>query len=54
MTKEEAINFLKENIQTQNLVKHSLAVGAIMKALAEKFGKDPEKWEICGLLHDID
>lgn len=54
MTKEEAINFLKENIQTQNLIKHSLAVGAIMRALAEKFGEDPEKWEICGFLHDID
>jgi len=54
MTKEEAINLLKENIQTQNLIKHSLAVGAIMKALAERFGEDQEKWEICGLLHDID
>jgi len=54
MTKEEAINFLKENIQTQNLIKHSLAVGAIMKALAERFNQEANKWEICGLLHDID
>ncbi|MCD6410404.1 HDIG domain-containing protein [bacterium] len=54
MTKEEAINFLKENIQAQNLIKHSLAVGAIMKSLAERFGENSEKWETCGLLHDID
>ena len=54
MKREEAIKLLKEYIQTPNLIKHSLAVGAIMKALAEKFGEDQEKWEICGLLHDID
>jgi len=52
--REEAIKLLEEHIQTPNLIKHSLAVGAIMKALAEKFGEDQEKWEICGLLHDID
>lgn len=54
MRKEEALNLLKENIKTPNLVKHSLAVGAIMRGLAEKFQEDKEKWEICGLLHDID
>lgn len=54
MTKEEAIKLLEENIKTPNLIKHSLAVGAIMKALAENFGEDKEKWEICGILHDID
>lgn len=54
MKKEEALKILEENIQNNNLRKHSLAVGAIMKALAEYFGKDPTKWEICGLLHDID
>ncbi|MCD5396401.1 MAG: HDIG domain-containing protein [Candidatus Pacebacteria bacterium] len=54
MTKEEAVKILKENIQTKNLIKHSLAMGAIMKVLAEKFGEDKEKWELCGILHDID
>lgn len=54
MTREEAIKILKKNIQTKNLIKHSLAVGAIMGALAERFGRDKEKWEIAGLLHDID
>lgn len=54
MTREEAINLLKEKIKNQNLIKHSLAVAAVMRELAEKFGEDKEKWAIAGLLHDID
>ena len=50
----EALNLLKENIKNQNLVKHSLAVGEAMKSLAEYFREDTQKWEVCGLLHDID
>ena len=54
MKREEALKLLKENLKNQNLIKHSLAVEAAMKELAEKFGEDVEKWGICGLLHDID
>lgn len=52
--KEKISNLLKENIKNENLIKHSLAVGAAMKALANYFKEDEDKWEICGLLHDID
>ncbi len=54
MERERALELLKANIKNQNLVKHSLAVEAGMKALAEYFNEDSEKWGICGLLHDID
>lgn len=54
MTREEALNLLKENLKNKNLIKHSLAVEAGMKALAEYFKEDKEKWGLCGLLHDID
>jgi putative nucleotidyltransferase with HDIG domain len=54
MKREAALNLLKENIKNQNLIKHSLAVEAAMRDLAEYFGQDIEKWGICGLLHDID
>lgn len=54
MHTEEASNLLKRHIKTPNLIKHSLAVGAAMKKLAKHFGEDEEKWEACGLLHDID
>ena len=48
------LEFLKEYLSNQNLIKHSLAVKAIMEELAEHFGEDKEKWGTAGLLHDID
>lgn len=54
MEKEKALSLLKKNLKNQNLIKHSLAVEAAMRELAEHFGEDKEKWGICGLLHDID
>jgi putative nucleotidyltransferase with HDIG domain len=54
MEREKILNLLKENLRNQNLIKHSLAVEAGMRALARYFGEDEEKWAITGLLHDID
>jgi len=54
MEREAALNLLRENLKNKNLVKHSLAVEAAMRDLAEHFNKDIEEWGICGLLHDID
>ena len=54
MDKKQAIKFLKKKVETDNLRKHSLAVGAAMKALADHFGEELEQWEVCGILHDID
>ena len=54
--RERAIQLLNEHIENKNLIKHSLAVGALMKALAKHFGKEDEiqNWELAGLLHDMD
>lgn len=54
MTREEGLKLLKENLANQNLIKHCLAVEAIMRVLASQFGEDVEKWGLAGLLHDID
>ncbi len=54
MKREEAYKLVKENIKQKNLVKHCLAVEAVMKRLAEHFNEDVEKWTLAGLLHDID
>lgn len=54
MNRETAFKLVKEKIQNQNLVKHSLAVEVCTKALARNFNEDEEKWGIAGLLHDID
>jgi putative nucleotidyltransferase with HDIG domain len=54
ITRDQALELLTTHIQNQNLVRHCLAVGATMKALAQKLDGDPEMWEIMGLIHDAD
>ena len=54
MTRDKALELLKENLSNQNLIKHCFAVEAIMRALAHHFNEDEEKWGLTGLLQDID
>lgn len=52
--REEALYLLREFTKNENLVKHALAVEAAMRAYAEKFNGDTERWAVVGLLHDFD
>lgn len=54
MTREEAFELVKSLVKNENLVKHHLAVEAVMRALAQRFGEDEETWGLVGLLHDAD
>ena len=54
MTREEALDSIKANVENENLIKHMLATEAIMRTLAKRFGEDEEEWGLTGLLHDID
>jgi len=54
MDRERALAELKARLVTKNLIKHSLAVEAIMRKLAAYFQEDIELWGLAGLLHDID
>ena len=54
MTREEALDSIKVNVDNENLIKHMLATEAIMRALARYLGEDEEEWGLAGLLHDID
>ncbi len=54
MTREEALDSVRANVENENLVKHMLATEAIMRALAKRLGEDEEEWRLTGLLHDID
>ncbi len=54
MTREEALNSIKANVENANLIKHMLAAEAIMRVLAKRLGEDEEEWGLTGLLHDID
>ena len=50
----DALALLREHNTNDSLVKHGIAVGAGTRAYARKFGEDELKWQIAGLLHDID
>ncbi|MCX7641018.1 MAG: HDIG domain-containing protein [Elusimicrobiales bacterium] len=54
MIKEDAIELLKIFVKNENLIKHCIATGAVMKNLAKKLGFNELKWELAGILHDID
>ncbi|UCF37105.1 MAG: HDIG domain-containing protein [Acidobacteriota bacterium] len=52
--RETAWELLTEYTENPNLLKHAIAVEASMRAYAEKFGEDAEKWAVVGLIHDFD
>lgn len=54
ISRQQAIELLKENIKNENMIKHSLASESIMSALAERLNEDKNKYAMAGLLHDID
>ncbi len=54
MTREEALDSVRINVENVNLVRHMLATEAVMEALARRFGEDEEEWGLTGLLHDVD
>ncbi len=45
---------MKQYLRNERMVKHCLAVEAIMRALARRLGEDEGLWGLVGLLHDID
>jgi putative nucleotidyltransferase with HDIG domain len=54
MSRAEDLALVREYTSNEALVRHMLAVEAAMRAYAEKFGEDVEKWGQVGLLHDFD
>jgi len=53
-TREEALALLKQYNQSEALIKHGLAVEAVMRYCARKRGQDEEQWGVIGLVHDLD
>lgn len=54
MDRESGLELLQKHLKNENLVKHSLAVEAIMRGVAERLEQDVELFGLAGLLHDID
>jgi predicted hydrolase (HD superfamily) len=53
-TREQAWRLLNEYNKNESLIKHALAVEAVMRYCARKRGEDEEKWGVIGLVHDLD
>lgn len=53
-TREEAYELLTKYTKTDSLIKHALAVEAVMGHFAGLYGEDVEKWKVIGLIHDLD
>jgi putative nucleotidyltransferase with HDIG domain len=53
-TREEAWELVVEYTDSQNLIRHMLAVEASMRAYARKYGEDEDLWGTVGLIHDFD
>lgn len=54
MTRDQALALIKSSVPNKNLVKHMIACAACMRAMALRHGYDPDRWELAGLLHDLD
>ena len=53
-SRDETLAIMHEYTASDSLRKHMLSVEAGMRAYAEKFGEDPDRWGIAGLIHDFD
>ncbi len=54
MTREEALKLYKKYNSSESLLRHSLAVEAVMRRFARELGYDEDFWGVVGILHDID
>jgi predicted hydrolase (HD superfamily) len=58
ITKEQALALIREHVTNENIIKHMLALAAVMGALYDHLrpadGSIREEWYMAGLLHDGD
>ncbi len=53
-TRQEAFELLCKLNSNESLIKHALAVEAVMRHMARKHGENEEMWGVIGLVHDLD
>jgi putative nucleotidyltransferase with HDIG domain len=54
LTRDAALDLMHDYTASEALRKHMYAVELAMRAMAERYGADPEEWGVVGLLHDFD
>jgi putative nucleotidyltransferase with HDIG domain len=52
--REAALALMREYTASESLRHHMLSVEAAMRAYAEHYGEDVERWGLAGLMHDFD
>ena len=52
--REDAYRLLTQYNENEGLIRHALAVEAVMRHFARNLGEDEEKWGVVGLVHDLD
>ena len=52
--RDDALALMQEYTQSESLRKHMLAVEAAMRAYAEHYDEDADRWGLAGLMHDFD
>jgi len=53
-SRDAALSLMHEYTVSDSLRKHMYAVEAAMRAYAERYGEDADRWGLTGLLHDFD
>jgi putative nucleotidyltransferase with HDIG domain len=54
LKRQEGLDLISAKVKSDRLVKHMLAVEAVMRGVAERLGEDEHKWGLTGLIHDLD
>lgn len=54
MNRNHVLSVFKKYNQSPSLLRHALAVEAVMRHFAAQYGEDQDYWGAVGLLHDID
>jgi len=54
INRNDAVMLLNQYVKSERMLSHCYAAEAVMGALAGRLEQDEEKWEIAGLLHDLD
>jgi len=54
MTRDIALELLREFTRSDSLIKHALAVEAAMRHYAAHYGAPVDLWGVVGLIHDFD